>query len=89
MSHSAHIKMQLFNVRGWFAEDPLYAFFRYDYMTKHILGHAAHRTVRYGQLTEPLSTSKELPDRRRGLQPYVCTEVQTHGYHSSQINAKG
>ena len=37
ISHSAHIKMRLFDVRGWFAEDPLHVFFRYDYMTKCIL----------------------------------------------------
>ena len=30
----AHVKMRLFDIRGIFANDPYYAFFKYDYMTK-------------------------------------------------------
>ena len=37
LSYSVHIKMWLFDVRGWFTQDPTYTFFKYDYMTKRML----------------------------------------------------
>ena len=59
LNFSPHVKMRLFDVRGWFAEDPHYVFFKFDYMTKRLLrGYASRRTVKTGQLTEPLSATK-------------------------------
>ena len=31
---SAHVKMRLYDVRGFYAEASLYPFFKYDYMLK-------------------------------------------------------
>ncbi len=46
LTFAAHVKMYLFDVRGWFAEDPLYPFSKYDYMTKRSLrGYASRRTA--------------------------------------------
>ena len=59
MTFSAHVKMRLFDVRGWYAEDPIYPFFKFDYMTKRTLrGYASRRTVKCAQLSEPLNAGK-------------------------------
>jgi len=46
-------------VRGWYAEDPIYPFFKFDYMTKRTLcGYVSHCTVKCAQLSEPLNAKK-------------------------------
>ena len=55
LTFATHIKMCLFDMRGWFAEDPLYMFFKFDYMTKHVLhGYASWHTIHCARLTEPV-----------------------------------
>ena len=59
MSFSAHIKMRLFDIRGWFASDYLYPFFKFDFMSKSRLRmYASKRCVQIGNLTEALNASK-------------------------------
>ncbi len=56
------------NVMGWFAEDPAYPFFKYDYMTKHSLRvYAARCTVRCGDLQERLSADKVIKEGSKGI----------------------
>ena len=59
MSFSAHIKMRLFDIRGWFASDYPYPFFKFDFMSKSRLRmYASKRCVQIGNLTEVLNASK-------------------------------
>ena len=59
MSFSAHVKMRLFDIRGWFASDFLYPFFKFDFMTKSRLRmYASKRCVQVNNLTEALNASK-------------------------------
>ena len=59
MSFSAHIKMHLFDIRGWFASDYLYQFFKFDFMSKSRLRmYASKHCVQIGNLTEVLNASK-------------------------------
>ena len=59
MSFSAHIRMRLYDVRGWFASDFLYPFFKFDFMTKSRLrAYASKRYVQVSNLAEPLNASK-------------------------------
>ncbi len=68
---SQHVKMWLFDVRGWFVEDPVYPFFKYDYMTKHILrGYASYRTVRCGDFNASLSANKVREEAAKSSDPY-------------------
>ena len=56
MNFSAHVKMRVFDVRGWWAQDPIYPFFKYHYVTKmRHRGYNARRTIKVGELTEKLS----------------------------------
>ena len=58
MGFSPHIKMRLFDVRGWWGTDPCYPFFKYDYMTKQRLrAYNQRRVVKVGQLAEKLNAS--------------------------------
>ena len=44
---AAHVKMRLFDIRGWWATDPCYPFFKYDLMTKlHLRAYNARRVVK-------------------------------------------
>ena len=44
---AAHVKMRLFDMRGWWATDPCYPFFKYDLMTKlHLRAYNARRVVK-------------------------------------------
>ena len=53
---NAHLKMRLFDVRGTFAADPFYPFFKYDYITKvRFRIHNARRVVTVKGLTNSLS----------------------------------
>ena len=77
MNFAAHIKMRVFDVRGWWAQDPIYPFFKYDYMTKmRLRGYNARRTVKVGELTAKLSASKVRQSAKHD-QPYSIygTEV--------------
>ena len=57
MGFSPHVKMCLFDVRGWWATDSTYPF-KYDYMTKQRLrAYNQRRAVRVGQLTQQLQAS--------------------------------
>ena len=52
---NTHVKMRLY-VRGFYAEDRFYLFFKYDYMLKvqlHI--HEARKVVKVQSLSEPLT----------------------------------
>jgi len=51
--------MRLFDVRGWWATDPCYPFFKYDLMTKlRLRAYNARRVVKVSQLTETLDATK-------------------------------
>ena len=53
LNFQAHVKMRLFDVRGWWVTDHCYAFFKYDYMTKMRLRMgSARRVVNIAHLTE-------------------------------------
>ena len=59
MSFSAHVKMRLFDIRGWFASDFIYPFFKFDFMSKSRLRmYASKRCVQVNNLTEALNASK-------------------------------
>ena len=50
MPFSAHIKMRLYDIRGWFSSDFLYPFFKFDFMTIRVgcvcmLPNAAYKLV--------------------------------------------
>ena len=56
MPFQAHIKMRLFDVRGIFAADPCYCFFKYDYMVKvRMRMHNARKVVKVQNLTQMLN----------------------------------
>ena len=77
LTFTAHVKMRLFDVRGWFAEDAVYPFFKYNYMTKRTLrAYASRRIVRCSDLQETLSASK-VREGAKGSEPYQAygTEV--------------
>ena len=58
MPFQAHIKMRLFDIRGFFASDPAYCFFKYDYMTKVRLRlHNSRKVVKVQDLTNSLNAS--------------------------------
>ena len=58
MGFSPHVKMRLFDVRGWWAMDSTYPFFKYDYMTKQRLrAYNQRHVVRVSQLTQQLQAS--------------------------------
>ena len=56
---AAHVKMRLFDVRGWWATDPCYPFFKYDLMTKlRLRAYNARRVVKVTELTHSLDADK-------------------------------
>ena len=58
MAFRAHIKMRLFDVRGLYAGDHCYCFFKYDYMVKvRMRMHNARKVVKVQNLTHTLSAS--------------------------------
>ena len=59
MSFSAHVKMRLFDICGWFASDFIYPFFKFDFMSKsRLCVYTSKRCVQVNNLTEALNTSK-------------------------------
>ena len=56
---NAHVKMRLYDVRGFYAEDRLYPFFKYDYMLKvRLRMHEARKVVKVQSLSEPLTAER-------------------------------
>ena len=67
MAFQAHIKMRLFDVRGIYAADPCYCFFKYDYMVKvRMRMHNARKVIKVHNLTESLNASNV-----KGADPYA------------------
>ena len=68
---NAHVKMRLYDVRGFYAEDRLYPFFKYDYMLKvRLRMHEARKVVRVQSLSAPLTA-----DRVSGPYSVYGTEI--------------
>ena len=56
MGFLLHVKMHLFDVRGWWAMDLTYYFFKFYFMTKQrIRAYNMSRTVKVSQLAQPLN----------------------------------
>ena len=71
MDFSDHVKMRLYDVRGWFARDRQYPFYRFDLMTKLRLKAYAAKTVNFAQQTEKVTSEKVLAAEQSG-DPYSC-----------------
>lgn len=57
---NAHVKLRLHDLRGSFAEDRLYPFFKYDYMLKvRLRMHEARKVVKVQSLSQPLTASEQ------------------------------
>ena len=53
---NAHVKMRLFDIRGHYAEDRCYPFFKYDYMLKvRLRMHEARKVIKVQSLSQPLT----------------------------------
>ena len=66
--------MRLYDVRGFYAEDYLYPFFKYDYMLKvRLRMHEARKVVKVQSLSEPL-TAERVPS----LIPTQCMVLRSH-----------
>ena len=77
LNFQAHVKMRLFDVRGWWVTDTCYAFFKYDYITKMRLRMVSARcVVNVAHLTESLNASK-VQQGEQSTDPYAIygTEV--------------
>lgn len=56
---NAHVEMRLYDVRGFYAEDRLYPFFKYDYMLKvRLRMHEAQKVIKVQSLSEPLTADR-------------------------------
>ena len=72
MPFHASIKMKLFDVKGWFASDQFYPFFKYGYMTKIRLHMNNCRwVVKVGSLQESLHAGEV-----KGQDPYAIYGTQ-------------
>ena len=71
MDFSDHVKMRLYDVRGWFARDRQYPFYKFDLMTKLRLKAYAAKTVNVAQQTEKVTSEKVLAAEQSG-DPYSC-----------------
>ena len=71
MDFSDHIKMRLYDVRGWFARDRQYPFYKFDLMTKLRLKACAAKMVNIAQQTEKVTAEKVLTAEQSG-DPYSC-----------------
>ena len=73
LEFSSHVKMRLFDVRGWWAEDPVHPFFKFDLMTKlRLKAYASHRVVKVSKLSDPLSARKVREGEGAEYEPYSC-----------------
>ena len=71
MDFSDHVKMRLYDVRGWFARDRQYPFYKFDLMTKLRLKAYAVKTVNVAQQMEKVTAEKVLTAEQSG-DPYSC-----------------
>ena len=69
MDFSDHVKMRLFDVRGWYARDRQYPFYKFDLMTKMRLKAYAAKTVNTAQQTEKI-TAGNVVSAEQGADPY-------------------
>ena len=77
MKFESDIKMKLYDVRGWWAHDSAYMFFKYDEMVKlRLRAYNSRRVVRVSDLSEDLTAAKVL-DAEKSTDPYAVygTEV--------------
>ena len=71
MDFSDHVKMRLYDVRGWFARDRQYPFYKFDLMTKLRLKAYAAKTVNVARQTEIVTAERVLTAEQSG-DPYSC-----------------
>ena len=64
MDFSDHVKMRLFDVRGWFARDRQYPFYKFDLMAKLRLKAYAAKTINVAQQTDKVTAEKVLTAER-------------------------
>ena len=69
MEFSDHVKMRLYNVRGWFSRDRQYPFYKFDLMSKQRLKAYATKTVNVAQQVEKVTAEKVLTAEKGG-DPY-------------------
>ena len=69
MDFSDHVKMRLFDVRGWYARDRHYSFYKFDLMAKLQLKAYAAKTVNVTQWTEVIA--EKVLAAERGEDPYA------------------
>ena len=66
-----HIKMRLYDVRGWWAHDSAYMFFKYDEMVKlRLRAYNSRRVVRVSDLSKNLTAGTVL-DAEKSNDPYA------------------
>ena len=54
-----HVKMRLYDVRGFYTQDRCYPFFKYDYMLKvRLRMHEARKVIKVQSLSEPLTADR-------------------------------
>ena len=71
MKFESHIKMKFYDVRGWWAYDSAYMFFKCDEMVKlRLRGYNSQRVVRVSDLSEDLTAQKIL-DAEKSTDPYA------------------
>ena len=70
MNFERHIKMKLYDVRGWWAHDSAYMFFKYDEMVKLRLWHTTPEVVQVSNLSENLTAGTVL-DAEKSNDPYA------------------
>ena len=71
MDFSDHVKMKLYDVRGWFARDRHYPFYKFDLMAKLRLKAYAAKTVNVAQQIEKMIAKKVLT-AVKSSDPYSC-----------------
>ena len=71
---NAHVKMRLFDIRGNYAEDRCYPFFKYDYMLKvRLRMREARKVVKVQSLSQPLTADSVTG--QSDLYPVYGTEI--------------
>ena len=71
MKFERHIKMKLYDVRGWWVHHSAYMFFKYDEMVKlRLRAYNSRRVVRVSHLSENLTAGTVL-DAKKSNDPYA------------------
>ena len=84
MKFESHIKMKLYDVRGWWAHDSAYMFFKYDEMVKlRLRGYNSRRVVRVSDLNEDLTAQKVLDAEK----PLIHMQFMEQRYHDQFLVA--